>query len=119
MHIPVADHAGGVIVKPPKRAMKSCAVERTLGSRPQPAIVIDALGGLVAVGGLAASAGRFVAEVPGSGHADPAELSILHELDGLLKMLPRALLRADLADPLVSSRRVDHGPAFLDIVRDG
>src|SRR5271165_1920914 len=92
MHVPVADHAGGVVVEPAKGSVKTSPVERAFGGRAEPAIVIDALGSLLAVAGFAAAVWGLVTEVPGSGQADLAKLPVLHQLDGLLKMLARPLL---------------------------
>ncbi len=116
MHIPIADHAGGVVVEPAKRAVKTSPVERTLGSRAEPAIVVDALRSLAAIRRFAAPVGRFVAKIPGPRQADLAKLTVLHQLDGLLEVLARPLLRTDLADPLVAPGCIDHGATLLDVV---
>ena len=91
-------------------------VERTQRRRPEPQIVVDA-GGHGAVGD---DADRIPLPVDhGLAAVDRAEPAIAQELHRLAEHGAAPPLRADLDDPVVAPGRLDHPPAFDDVVADG
>jgi hypothetical protein len=55
----------------------------------------------------------------GLAHVDGAKSAIAHELDSFGQQPTAACLRAHLHDPIAPARRLDHPPAFDDVVADG
>ena len=88
-----------------------------LRGRAEPHVPVES-GRRRTVGRAPESRRRLVADVPRVDPVDLAERARLDDLDGLLEVQPRSLLRADLHDAVVLARRVDHRAAFLDVVRD-
>ena len=112
----VAEVAVAVVPVPVPVVVEAIGVERPLGRRPEPDVVID-VGGSRAIGLVPDRATRLVAEP--LGHVDLAELARAQKRDGVLNALVAAALRAGLDDALVLSRGLDHAPAFADVVADG
>ena len=118
MHAPIAHHAAGIVEIPAEEKVKPGRVERAKRRRAQPALVVNRRR-RSGVRNLAHAHGADVLVVPGLNPEDLAELARADDLDGLLEMRRRALLRADSHDLARLACRSQHRLALGDVVRDG
>src|SRR5262249_30091259 len=111
----VAQLAGAIVPVPVPLVVETILIEWPLGSGAEPEIIVHALGNLFVLP--AAYAGTIAGD-PGAGERNLAELAGADELDRAGERSAAATLRAHLDDALVPPRRLDHAPAFDQVVRD-
>ena len=115
MHAGVAEIAGAVLPEEVPVVVEVILVERSQRRRSQPQVVVHA-GGRRAVGH---HADRIAAAIDDRlARVDLPEPAVTEKLDGLAEQRPAAALRAGLHDTVVAADRVDHAPAFDDVVAD-
>src|SRR5882724_1564742 len=118
MDAPVGERSTGIIPKGAKRAYAAIAVVGVVRSGPKPKVPVEP-GGRIAVRRIAHAFRPAIAVNPCFGQRNFADFSAANELDGLLKMFARALLRAHLYDAVVFCGCLDHFAALGERVREG
>ena len=109
----VAQLAGAPVPEPVPVVVKSVRVKRPVGRGPLPHRVVDAGGN---VGRMPVADVHSLLMTPGPGHADLADAARLDVFDRFLNVRRAPPLGSDLDDALVLARRLDHPPAFDDVV---
>ena len=90
-------------------------VVRAIRRRSQPAVVVESRGRQTVFGHPVRIAGL---EAESAGHEYLSDAAIVQELDGLDDIVGGAVIHPDLNSDVVLARRLDHLPAFPDIVGD-
>src|ERR1700722_6317665 len=109
----VAEVAVAIVPVPVPVVVDPIGVERLLGGRAQPKVVVDFFGDGT-VGLVADRSARFVTKP--LGHVNLPELARSQKRDGVLDSLVAAALRAGLNDPVVLAGGVNDPAPFGNIV---
>ena len=102
---PIVAQAVAIVPEPAELVVEAVPVERPLGRRSEPQVVVDARRRIVLSGGLPAPSGGVWLVIQVRHSEDVAQLARLDEVDGILEMLAAALLGADLHYAFVAGGR--------------